>query len=413
MLCDCALRPCYGARPDRLQFSRADEPASYAYSARQILLAQNNNFVYSARMTFVTWKGTRAMRRKIGTAFLAVCAAAAVAAPAGAWDYPGHRIVGAIADLVLRQHYPDTSKRVSELLDKKDAGGNVVEKRSLSQVAVFPDCAKDDGFCGRPPSPDEIDYAHRNRHHFSFHYTDVPLQQSKYVAHSAGTEDIDVVQMIEYAVTQLGGKTPPAKTDVQLTDPEAVWLLAHLVGDIHQPLHVGAIYFDNTCTKSVDPNAVGKPPKFGIGDTVVMTRGGNLIRLVATPPAVPPADNLHFFWDGPAVVGAMRAAGFAHSEQEFAKLLAATPPPAWKTAGAPETWAAKWATEALPLAVEAHERLTIRKHSKPAPVSGKVNCAWETTLNPAYENWARERAKVQLAKAGFRLAALVKAIFEP
>jgi hypothetical protein len=39
-----------------------------------------------------------------------------VAAPAGAWDFPGHRIVGAIADLVLLQHYPTAQQRVSELL---------------------------------------------------------------------------------------------------------------------------------------------------------------------------------------------------------------------------------------------------------------------------------------------------------
>ena len=36
-----------------------------------------------------------------------------------------------------------------------------------------------------------------------------------------------------------------------------------------------------------------------------------------------------------------------------------------------------------------------------------------TTLDPAYQDWAKEQARTQLAKAGFRLAALLKAIFEP
>src|SRR5262249_29209618 len=63
----------------------------------------------------------------------------------------------------------------------------------------------------------------------------------------------------------------------------------HLVGDIHQPLHVGAKYFDKTCQTSVDPNIGGTPPTFGIGNTSAMTMGGNLIFLVAPPPAVPPA----------------------------------------------------------------------------------------------------------------------------
>src|SRR5215831_15569260 len=166
------------------------------------------------------------MRSRIRAACLAALAASAGSALAAAWDYPGHRIVGAIADLVLQQHYPATQQRVSELLQKNDGGA--VEKRSLSEVAVFPDCAKKNNvpFCGHPPSDEEKAYAERNPHHDKFHFADVPLQQPSYVASSAGTDDIDVVQMIAYAVAQLQGKTPPARPDVNLTDTEALWLLA-------------------------------------------------------------------------------------------------------------------------------------------------------------------------------------------
>ena len=341
------------------------------------------------------------MRGRIRAACLAAWAASTVPAPAAAWDFPGH------------QHQPATQQRVSELLEKSDGG--VVQKRSLSEVAVFPDCAKKNNvpFCGRPPSEEEKAYAERNPHHDKFHFADVPLQQPSYVPNTAGTDDIDVVQMIGYTVTQLRGKTPPAKPDVKLTDAEAVWLLAHLVGDIHQPLHVGAKYFDKTCQTSVDPNVGGTPPTFGIGDTFAMTMGGNLIFLVAPPPAVPPASNLHLYWDSTAVVRAMQAAGSAHSEQDFAKLLAAAPPAGWETTGSPETWATQWASEMMPLALEAHQRLTVRKGSKPPPFSSTGGCTWETTPGPAYEDWAKAQARIQLAKAGFRLAALFKAIFEP
>jgi S1/P1 Nuclease len=268
-------------------------------------------------------------------------------------------------------------------------------------------------FCGRPPSDEEKAYAERNPHHDQFHFADVPLQQPSYVPNTAGTQGIDAVQMIGYAVAQLRGKTPPAKPDVNLTDTEAVWLIAHLVGDIHQPLHVGAKYFDKTCQTSVDPNIGGTPPTFGIGDTSAMTMGGNLIFLVAPPPAVPPVPNLHLYWDSTTVVRAMQAAGSAHSEQDFAKLLAAAPPGGWETAGAADTWAAQWASEIMPLAVEAHQRLAIRKGAKPSPFSFTGGCTWETTLDPSYEDWAKAQARRQLALAGFRLAALFKAIFEP
>ena len=114
------------------------------------------------------------MRGRIRVACLAAWAASAVPAPAAAWDFPGHRIVGAIADLVLQQHYPATQQRVSELLVKNDRG--TVERRSLSAAAVFPDCAKKGNvpFCGRPPSDEEKAYAERNPHHDKFHFTDVP-----------------------------------------------------------------------------------------------------------------------------------------------------------------------------------------------------------------------------------------------
>src|SRR6188474_737573 len=102
-------------------------------------------------------------------------------APASAWDYPGHRMVGAIADLVLQQHYPNTAKRVSALLDLKDADGTVIHKRGLREVAVFPDCAKnEEEYCGRAPSREEIEYARRNENHRGFHFTNSPLQLKAY-----------------------------------------------------------------------------------------------------------------------------------------------------------------------------------------------------------------------------------------
>src|ERR1700674_491721 len=177
-------------------------------------------------------EGPHAMRTGVRAACLAACTAILVAPPAAAWDFPGHRIVGAIADLVLQHYDPATQRRVSDLMELRVAGGEP-RKRSLREVAVFADCAKrgNEPYCGRPPSDEEKDYAARNPHHGSYHFTDVPLQQMTYAPGSAGTADTDVVHMIEYAVAQLRGKSPPGRKDVDLTDTEAVWLIAHLVGD--------------------------------------------------------------------------------------------------------------------------------------------------------------------------------------
>ena len=332
----------------------------------------------------------------------------AAGTPAAAWDYPGHRMVGATADRILQQHYPNTRKRVSALLDVKDAGGAVIHRRSLSEVAISPDCAKDEEeYCGRRPSKEEMDYASRNKdHHRGFHFTNSPLQLKAYRPDGVGASKTDIVHMIGYTLAQLRGATPadPPKTVVDLTDTEALWLLAHLVGDIHQPLHVGSKYYDQTCENEADPNVPGMP--------FAITLGGNRIEIAATSPAVPIAANLHIYWDSAAVVRAMHAAGLANAEQEFARLLAVDPPPGWETAGPPETWAAQWVAEAMPLANQAHSLLTIRKSAKlPFPTTTSP-CMWETTIDPAYQDWAKEHARIQIAEAGFRLApALLVAIF--
>lgn len=255
-------------------------------------------------------------------------------ATASAWDYPGHRMVGAIADFVLSSRHPEAYKKIQDLIVGKDASGNRLV-RTLSQVATSPDCAKANNvpYCGRTPSDDEKDYVANNKHNGDYHFTDVPIQQTRYVSDSPGTGKNDAVQMINYAIAQLRGKSPQ-KEDVKLTDTQALWLLAHLVGDIHQPLHVGSIYFDKaTCKQIKDPTVSGGT------SSVASTIGGNAILLVAVAPdpAAPPADNFHLFWDSAALNNAMQAAGWPGAEQDFARLLASKAPFNWQTAGDAET----------------------------------------------------------------------------
>src|ERR1043166_2618649 len=149
-------------------------------------------------------------------ATLAAAMLLATISPGVAWDYPGHRMVGAIADFVMSARHPEAYKKVQHLLATRDADGNPLE-RTLSQVAVFPDCAKafNVPFCGRTPSDEEKHYTANNKDNGSYHFTDVPVQQSKYVADKPGTEKTDVVQMINYAVAQLRGKSPHINDDVK------------------------------------------------------------------------------------------------------------------------------------------------------------------------------------------------------
>jgi hypothetical protein len=97
-------------------------------------------------------------------------------APAFSGGGDGHRTVGMVADLLLRDA-PTIRDTVKQIL------GGV----SLSEASVFADCAKGPSVCQRPLSEDEKDYVDHNHQHHEFHYTDVAIQQSEYRLGAAGT----------------------------------------------------------------------------------------------------------------------------------------------------------------------------------------------------------------------------------
>jgi hypothetical protein len=210
-----------------------------------------------------------------------------------------------------------------------------------------------------------------------------------------------VVQVITYAVQQLRD-TAPSKGPAVLNDRKAVWLLAHLVGDIHQPLHVGAIYFNKTCKSVVNPQVDGAgKPKFGIGKTFGHTTGGNDLHLVS-------GGSLHHYWDQTAVDAAMQAANKG-TIKEFAQFLVDNPPANWITDDDVETWSVQWATEALPLARQALTQLEFDNGKPEKDKDHLLKCSMTTRLNAGYDPWAATVVRDQLAKAGFRLAALLRA----
>jgi len=321
---------------------------------------------------------------------LALLTLATTASNVFAWGSEGHKTVGKIADVILEQN-PSVRERVRQILGDD----------SLSDVSVWADCAKGFTYCHMEPTPEQQAYADKNPRHHSFHYTDVPIQQSQYRAGTAGTGADDVVQVIKYAFSVLRGN-PSSQGPAKLSQREALWLLAHLVGDIHQPLHVGAIYLDRECDDIVDPNAVGAPPGFGIGSTVGSTEGGTKLMLNSSK-------HLHSYWDDDTVRGAMRLLNIRNrSIEDFARAIVANPPSGWQTSGDSETWSTQWATEIMPLANGALSRVEI---DEGALVEGEreLKCTAHVTRERGYAQWANKQALNQLGKAGFRLAELIKA----
>ena len=237
------------------------------------------------------------------TAFRVVLATAvAVCSGGGAWAFgpTGHEVTGAIADGLLT---PAAAAQVKALIGMP-----------LRTAATWADCAKDvspvagKGFVYQPDprysasckafqTPAGIarmqDYVKRNWNacdpaahvsacHKLYHFADVAIEHDHYDRSYAGTSDHDVVSAIGAAVLVLQGK--PAPAPISLKDrQDALLLLAHLVGDVHQPLHVGSVYLDAQ-NHLVDPGAAGHPV-----DKKTDTHGGNAIE--------DKSNNLHAEWD--------------------------------------------------------------------------------------------------------------------
>ena len=74
--------------------------------------------------------------------------------------------------------------------------------------------------------------------------------------------------MIPFCIDILQGRIPE-ENERKITKPVALILLAHYLADIHQPLHVGAAYFD----------AQGRPADPEKDKSALADEGGNRFTL--------------------------------------------------------------------------------------------------------------------------------------
>lgn len=212
--------------------------------------------------------------------------------------------------------------------------------------------------------------------HKQYHYSDIAIQQGKYALGPVGTREDDVVAAVAAAIHVLKGDPSPAPFDIK-DKREALLLMAHYAGDIHQPLHVGAIY--------LDAQGVRINPDNGAYDPKTATRGGNSILVKGK--------NLHSMWD--AVPTSMTA-----SKVNAAWLSKARAIPADQ--GSPFDWPATWATGTLNGAQRAFQGV------KFGPISGGH---WNATLPTTYSATMSAIKKNQLTVGGAHLAELLQSIW--
>jgi len=316
-----------------------------------------------------------------------------------AWGHEGHEVVGSAADQLLGAH---AKQEVAQILgfELRVAGpwadcvrGVVREPDGTFKYAPDPHHPEYRIPCTSFETPAETarmeDYAGRNWTnctylpgrgcHEAYHFDDVAIQHDHYDRTYAGTNDHDVVSVINAAIAVLKDKPAPAPFSIK-DKKEALFLLAHFVGDTHQPLHVGAVYLDLTGTLVNPDSGPGLDPK-------TETAGGNKISDGHT--------NFHSEWDAiPAEFG-------RSADPAMVQMAKAVPP----TTGPIETWAAAWATDTVMVSHAAFSGVAF---------SGDVALGhWLIHFEDRQQYMTDEKKlkRQQLAKAGARLGQLLNAIW--
>jgi len=319
----------------------------------------------------------------------------------------GHTLVGAIADWRIAASANQATK------DELNA---LLDGLTLEQAATLPDSIKTwdtspNGFhvTGHPKIESalrafvKVNPATGPISHHDFHFTDVPVAGDEhYSPGEVGRSDFDIVHMIPFCVRVLQGDVPEAN-DRQITKSVAVILLVHYLGDIHQPLHVGAEYF----------NASGSPFEPAPTNKGFADQGGNKLTLFTLSAGMEvSAGAFHHYWDGQTVENAFGML----STSTIAQRLGSKEPANWKLTGAVTTWSEQLANEILPTAREAHDRLVFSQIKSNSGDKDIISGHAEEKKKPHatfYAIWAAAVVKDEIHKAGWRLAALLEALHDP
>ena len=349
------------------------------------------------------------------TALLAILLALTTS-QAAAFSSPGHQ---AIADVAQDRLSPAARAALGRILqDSADLAPG-----ALATVATWPDDVRARGAHGNVAAgwtADDVQEADDfNRDHprnGEWHFVNLPLGAAGYPADPVAPGDPlrafvgpdDIVHALNQAIQVLESPTDTAG----FSKRQAVRFIVHLVGDIHQPLHVTTGYYDTKKAGfKTKPVRIDDPTQASKGG-VLGDRGGNGLSFSASV-------ELHALWDRCLPNLAVKLACSASESHALAAGLRTLVTPqaiaAAATPGDHHTWAVAWASDSLQQAVAAKAyTVTLGKGIKHVDSHTHEASVLATITSPTkagYTTAARATATgEQLTKAAVRLADLLNAI---
>jgi hypothetical protein len=308
------------------------------------------------------------------------------------WGSDGHRAIAAVAFTHLNA---TAHNAVMAILNST----NIPEVTTLTDAATWPDDIKS----GHPPFPGgkhhhtsaATNFVARFPHHDRWHYVNYPLDGPSYTLSGAFSRPDDIVHQIRLCIDVL--QQPPG---AGLNKKEALAFLTHLVGDLHQPLHVACGYY--TLNSLNIAQLVTNPTQ---PHDAFHERGGNGLRWMSGQTE----KNFHSFWDNDLVS--------ANGSTEV--LLQSRLALHWQNAGllpdggAIKSWPAYWANQSIAKAravyFDATGEIGTKGTDKDDPAQGTVVIQVPISA-PTYKLKHKEDAMDQLTKAAFHLATLLNKI---
>lgn len=313
-----------------------------------------------------------------------------------------HNLISGTAERLLQSE--KAKAKVRELLDPL--------MQTMADVGGWADEIKD----AHPPDDEltkEFLADDRNKNHRSWHFVDLPLKATGYDRdkYAFFTNDTDVVQIGREAILVLKGESD------RFEELNAFRLISHLVGDIHQPIHVACGFID----KSGGIAKIITDADFIEQHNLKSDRGGNALIL-----PINNSTNLHSYWDStlggnvtdlqPLNDGQSDEAGVRSKaiEKLFNLILDEPLPDPSETPLAdepaiagkpPEDWVIVWASDSVKQAQKAYQSIEITGNS-----GNNFKVKWEGKQN--YDNRCGPIVVDQMKKSARNLAILLDEIWQ-
>jgi len=323
---------------------------------------------------------------KIARRVLSAVAALTLATCAYGFGLQGHK---AIAEAARMSHTLSAQSRA--------AIKQIIGNDDLAAIATWADEVRDVMRDTGPLVQDKNSPAYEEAARFikdfpdnpSWHFVNLPLGSTTYDANGPFAGKEDIVHKINDCIAILEGQAP------KMTRAQALRFLVHLVGDIHQPLHVGTGFyrFDR---KGQSPMLVRDPNE--VTSAMRNDRGGNLLFYTDE-------NELHGYWDT-VLVSQIAGPNYMHLAK-FLSAVAGKNSHAWESKGDYRQWAAQWATES---AKEANHVYDTRIKFGAVTYEDKKLKSIRIELPGDYQAAQLEREVVQLAKAALHLVQLLNQI---